>query len=152
MVAFATCNPLFVVGSVWLASTVLLESGTSWLECLHCPVSCSPKDIYSSVKLIEPLHRICATIVAPTPLIASNFMILAILIRHLGEEYSRLSPKLCEWRTLCSSDDRVLISYPLISWRTLRLYPLHLSRESHDYEAMSVKADLCMFNYRTSWR
>ncbi|KAH8116126.1 RTA1 like protein-domain-containing protein [Phellopilus nigrolimitatus] len=38
--------------------------------------------------------QICATVIAPTPLIASNFMILGMLIRHLGEQFSRLSPKL----------------------------------------------------------
>ncbi|KAI5120896.1 hypothetical protein M0805_002996 [Coniferiporia weirii] len=38
--------------------------------------------------------QIVATVIAPTPLLASNFMILGMLIRHLGEQYSRLSPKL----------------------------------------------------------
>ena len=40
--------------------------------------------------------RTVATVIAPTPLLASNFLILGMLIRHLGEQYSRLSPKLCE--------------------------------------------------------
>ncbi|EJD05484.1 RTA1-domain-containing protein [Fomitiporia mediterranea MF3/22] len=35
-----------------------------------------------------------ATIIAPTPLLAANFIILAMLIRYLGEGFSRLSPKL----------------------------------------------------------
>ena len=40
--------------------------------------------------------RIVATVIAPTPLLASNFLILGIFIRHLGEDYSRLSSRLCE--------------------------------------------------------
>ncbi|KAL5514335.1 hypothetical protein ACEPAG_2423 [Sanghuangporus baumii] len=35
-----------------------------------------------------------ATVIAPTPLLAANFMILGMLIRYLGEEFSRISPKL----------------------------------------------------------
>lgn len=46
--------------------------------------------------LKELAIRIVATVIAPTPLLASNFIILGMLIRHLGERYSRLGPKLCE--------------------------------------------------------
>ncbi|KAF9071717.1 RTA1-domain-containing protein [Rhodocollybia butyracea] len=38
--------------------------------------------------------EIICTIVAPTPLLAANFIILSRLIRKLGEGYSRLSPRL----------------------------------------------------------
>ncbi|CCM06469.1 uncharacterized protein FIBRA_08734 [Fibroporia radiculosa] len=42
----------------------------------------------------EPyLMQIVTTIIAPTPLIAANFIILGELIRHLGHCYSRLSAK-----------------------------------------------------------
>ncbi|THH08175.1 hypothetical protein EW145_g2886 [Phellinidium pouzarii] len=37
--------------------------------------------------------QIVATVIAPTPLLASNFIILGMIIRHLGEQYSRLSSK-----------------------------------------------------------
>jgi len=39
------------------------------------------------------LMQIVTTIIAPTPLIAANFIILGELIRRLGSKYSRLSPK-----------------------------------------------------------
>ncbi|TCD70330.1 hypothetical protein EIP91_003959 [Steccherinum ochraceum] len=38
------------------------------------------------------LMQIVTTIIAPTPLIAANFVILGELIRRLGPKYSRLSP------------------------------------------------------------
>ncbi|KAF8873935.1 RTA1-like protein [Infundibulicybe gibba] len=38
--------------------------------------------------------QITATIIAPTPLVAANFIILGRIIRRLGPSYSRLSPKL----------------------------------------------------------
>ncbi|KAK0203207.1 RTA1-domain-containing protein [Desarmillaria ectypa] len=37
--------------------------------------------------------QLTCTILAPTPLLAANFVILEKLIQHLGTEYSRLSPK-----------------------------------------------------------
>ncbi|KZT64813.1 RTA1-domain-containing protein [Daedalea quercina L-15889] len=43
------------------------------------------------------LMQIVTTIIAPTPLVAANFIILGQLIRRLGPSYSRLSPK---WYTL----------------------------------------------------
>lgn len=39
--------------------------------------------------------RICSTIIAPTPLLAVNFVVLGILIGYLGPQYSRLSPGWC---------------------------------------------------------
>ncbi len=41
------------------------------------------------------VNRIVTTIIAPTPLVAVNFIILGRLIRSLGTEYSRLGPKKC---------------------------------------------------------
>ncbi|THH26450.1 hypothetical protein EUX98_g7737 [Antrodiella citrinella] len=43
--------------------------------------------------LLDPfLMQIVTTIIAPTPLIAANFIILGEMIRRLGHKYSRLSP------------------------------------------------------------
>lgn len=39
--------------------------------------------------------RITATILAPTPLVAANFVILGKVILSLGPAYSRLSPRWC---------------------------------------------------------
>jgi len=49
------------------------------------------------------LIQISTTIIAPTPLVAANFLILGIIIRRLGGHYSRLSPR---WYTIvfCSFD------------------------------------------------
>ena len=35
-------------------------------------------------------------IVAPTPLLAANFVMMGRIVRRLGVKYSRLSPRLCE--------------------------------------------------------
>ncbi|PCH41942.1 RTA1-domain-containing protein [Wolfiporia cocos MD-104 SS10] len=54
------------------------------------------------------LMQIVTTIIAPTPLVAANFIILGQLIRRLGQCYSRLSAK---WYTIvfCSCDIVALI-------------------------------------------
>lgn len=41
------------------------------------------------------ITRISTTIIAPTPLVAANFVILGQLITRLGPKYSRLSPRWC---------------------------------------------------------
>ncbi|EIN13774.1 RTA1 like protein [Punctularia strigosozonata HHB-11173 SS5] len=44
--------------------------------------------------LLDPyLMQITTTIIAPTPLVAANFIILGRIIQRLGSEYSRLGPK-----------------------------------------------------------
>ncbi|KAF8991638.1 RTA1-like protein [Cyathus striatus] len=52
--------------------------------------------------------QISTTIIAPTPLVAANFVILGRLITRLGPQYSRLSPK---WYTIvfCSCDIIALV-------------------------------------------
>ncbi|KDQ58324.1 hypothetical protein JAAARDRAFT_176226 [Jaapia argillacea MUCL 33604] len=46
-----------------------------------------------NVTLLNPfLIQITTTIIAPTPLVAANFIILGKIIRRLGPQYSRLSP------------------------------------------------------------
>ncbi|KAL5519103.1 hypothetical protein ACEPAH_786 [Sanghuangporus vaninii] len=54
------------------------------------------------------LMQICATIISPTPLLAANFVILGLIIGHLGAQYSRLTPK---WYTIvfCSADVVALV-------------------------------------------
>jgi hypothetical protein len=41
-------------------------------------------------------HREVALIIAPTPLVAANFIILGRIIRRLGPQYSRLTPRRCK--------------------------------------------------------
>ncbi|KDQ59799.1 hypothetical protein JAAARDRAFT_175339 [Jaapia argillacea MUCL 33604] len=46
-----------------------------------------------NVTLLDPfLMQITTTIIAPTPLVAANFIILGRIIQRLGSQYSRLSP------------------------------------------------------------
>ncbi|CDO77347.1 hypothetical protein BN946_scf184786.g8 [Trametes cinnabarina] len=54
------------------------------------------------------LMQIVATIIAPTPFIAANFVILGHIIKRLGSQYSRISAK---WYTIlfCSCDFIALI-------------------------------------------
>jgi len=59
--------------------------------------------------LLTPfLMQITTTIIAPTPLVAANFVILGRIIGVLGRQYSRLSPK---WYTIifCTCDIIALI-------------------------------------------
>lgn len=41
-------------------------------------------------------NRITTTIIAPTPLVAANFIILGKVIDKLGRQYSRLKPMWCK--------------------------------------------------------
>ncbi|KAI8970658.1 RTA1-domain-containing protein [Trametes punicea] len=62
-----------------------------------------------NVFLVDPyLMQIVTTIIAPTPLIAANFVILGQVINRLGHQYSRLNAK---WYTIifCSCDIVALI-------------------------------------------
>ncbi|KAI0810933.1 RTA1-domain-containing protein [Irpex lacteus] len=62
-----------------------------------------------NVNLLNPfLMQISTTIIAPTPLVAANFVILGELIRRMGPQYSRLSPM---WYTIvfCSCDIIALV-------------------------------------------
>jgi len=54
------------------------------------------------------LMQICTTIIAPTPLVAANFIILGELIKRLGTQYSRLKPS---WYAIvfCSADVVALV-------------------------------------------
>ncbi|KAH8108533.1 RTA1-domain-containing protein [Phellopilus nigrolimitatus] len=54
------------------------------------------------------LMQISTTIIAPTPLVAANFVILGHLIQQLGTQYSRLKPR---WYTIifCSADVVALV-------------------------------------------
>jgi len=45
----------------------------------------------------ESRDRITTTILAPTPFIAANFIILGRITKRLGPQYCRLTFKWCEW-------------------------------------------------------
>ncbi|KIM85171.1 hypothetical protein PILCRDRAFT_817160 [Piloderma croceum F 1598] len=82
----------------WLFPTVVL---CGLAECLGWSAR-----LWSSQNppLLTPyLIQISATIIAPTPLVAANFIILGKIINKLGSRYSRLSAK---WYTIifCSCD------------------------------------------------
>jgi hypothetical protein len=55
--------------------------------------TCSP--FFPNQMKLDTFFRITATILGPTPLLAANFVIIGIIIRRLGPQYSRLSPKWC---------------------------------------------------------
>lgn len=71
-----------------------------------------PSDLYIRISL-TPWCRIVATIIAPTPLVAANFVILGLVINRLGSCYSRISPK---WYTIvfCSFVRKWLIASSLL--------------------------------------
>ncbi|KZT28250.1 RTA1 like protein [Neolentinus lepideus HHB14362 ss-1] len=48
--------------------------------------------------LLEPyLIQMATTVIAPTPLVAANFVVLGRIIGRLGSQYSRLNPMACEY-------------------------------------------------------
>jgi hypothetical protein len=63
---------------------------------LHNPVSSSfvPFSFFCCQHMVV---RISCTIIAPTPLVAANFVILGMIIKTLGDYYSRLSTKWCKF-------------------------------------------------------
>lgn len=81
---------------------------------MGCPIlvlskPSKPQSIHHAVRLLRwrsvhssrlgPMNRITTTIIAPTPLIAANFVILGRMIEQLGPEYNRIGPHMC---ALCS--------------------------------------------------
>jgi hypothetical protein len=49
-----------------------------------------------SVPLLIRGYRAVALVVAPTPFVAANFILLGRIIRRLGPQYSRLTTTQCE--------------------------------------------------------
>lgn len=108
-------NPYHYVPTLWICAlfitlyglTTLLHLGQSvrykawWLIPTACLAGTGEiigwaARLWSSknVTALTPfLMQISTTIIAPTPLIAANFMILGRLIRRLGPEFSRLNDK-----------------------------------------------------------
>lgn len=93
------------------------------------------------------LHRIVCTIIAPTPLLAANFVILARIIGKLGDSYSRLGPRLCRSFFLyipdggitdSSSDSRIFLSCVSI-WSVLLSPLMHTAFSQQDVIALVVQ-------------
>ncbi|KAJ6561330.1 hypothetical protein B0H10DRAFT_1704278, partial [Mycena sp. CBHHK59/15] len=56
--------------------------------------------LWSSISPLEGtpfLMQISTIIIAPTPLLAARFTILAIIIQQVGMAYSLLTPQYCAW-------------------------------------------------------
>lgn len=51
---------------------------------------------FPRMRMLTALRRITTTIIAPTPLIAANFIILGQIIRRIGQKYSRVSARWCK--------------------------------------------------------
>ena len=67
----------------------------------HCAIPFRPVSLYRQggadtlACALVCVPRIATTIIAPTPLIAANFVILGQIIKRLGQQYSRLSAMWC---------------------------------------------------------
>jgi hypothetical protein len=91
----------FVVSSSLLAG--VLDYGRAKVRSCrsHSPYSgCSQSPFGPSV--CSQMPRVTTLVVAPTLLVAANFILLGRVIRRLGPQYSRLTPKLCESHILFS--------------------------------------------------
>ncbi|KAI0368536.1 RTA1-domain-containing protein [Pilatotrama ljubarskyi] len=105
---FAVSSAIHLGQTVWSRLWWLL--GTTVLAGLIEIIGWSGR-LWSSISptLLNPfLMQITTTIIAPTPLIAANFVILGQIIKRLGQQYSRLSAK---WYTIifCSCDIIALV-------------------------------------------
>ena len=78
---------------LWSSQNVLILNAYL-MQSVHLLTSCG-RDVDES----PSLSRITTTIIAPTPLVASNFIILGKLITKLGTQYSRLKPNWCTYST-----------------------------------------------------
>jgi hypothetical protein len=57
----------------------------------------------SDCPFVKRGYRAVTLIIAPTHLVAANFILLGRFVRRLGPQYSRLTPKRCEWYNLVQS-------------------------------------------------
>ncbi|KAI6162722.1 RTA1 like protein-domain-containing protein, partial [Pisolithus thermaeus] len=83
----------------WLIPTVILAG---ILEVLGWSAR-----LWSSISptLLTPFEiQLVGTILAPTPFLAANFLVLGKIISHLGPEFSRLSPKLSSFLNSLTQD------------------------------------------------
>ena len=80
-------------GNSGMGGTVLFKLSSPELLCVQDTVS------PFVLRLHYQFNRTARTsllVLAPTPLLAANFVIFGRLIRRLGQSYSRLKPRRCE--------------------------------------------------------
>jgi RTA1 like protein len=83
------CGFLELIGwsaRLWSSQSPFLQKPFTiqWVQSPFGPSVCSQ------------MPRVTTLVVAPTLLVAANFILLGRVIRRLGPQYSRLTPKLCE--------------------------------------------------------
>lgn len=89
------CASLRGHGNGGMVSAVLFELSPDKHDGVHDTVSS-----YDSTRTyrFNYFNRTSVLVLAPTPLLAANFVIFGRLIRKLGERYSRIKPRFCEFR------------------------------------------------------
>ncbi len=79
---------------LWLERSTMVESESLFTDAVYYTVSTVAME--SVVPLLIGGHRAVNLVVAPTPLVAANFILLGRIIRRLGPQYSRLTPRRCK--------------------------------------------------------
>lgn len=94
LVAFPQCGFMRHSRARRLERSTVVESEPFHKEAVYHTVS----EIQPSpfVSLLMGCYRAVSLVVAPTPFVAANFILLGRIIRRLGPQYSRLTPTLCK--------------------------------------------------------
>lgn len=101
MVYVSDSHTLRIIGDIGLGvpnAQLLLSDRAGTMENSVSPSLCSSSPSQHHLLIYCAMHALCyrivATVIAPTPLIAADFMILGQIIYKLGEQYSRISSRL----------------------------------------------------------
>lgn len=102
--------------------------------------------------------RITTTIIAPTPLIAANFVILGRIIKRLGQQYSRLSAMWCAYlspRAHCLSSAIYANTDRTARHRHHHLLLLRTPPDVHPYRLQTltlITGHYCTYRASHRWR
>lgn len=97
VVATSIGCPLWCDGINGLVRTFVVYVWSSSHATLPNSVRRCHRLVFMGLRII--IWRISATMLAPTPLLAANFMIFGEVIKRLGISYSRLTPRWCKYLT-----------------------------------------------------
>ena len=94
LVVIPQCSFLWHSRARRLERSTVVESEPFYKEAIYHTVSEVQRSPF--VSLLMDGYRAVALVVAPTPFVAANFILLGRIIRRLGPQYSRLTPTLCK--------------------------------------------------------
>ena len=94
LVAFPQCDFLRIPRAYRLERSIVVQSIPLPRGPVHYTVSRLQRSQF--VPLLKGVYRAVVLVIAPTPLVAANFILLGHIIQLLGPQYSRLTPRRCK--------------------------------------------------------